>query len=105
MVSRRTAATTSVLAWFRVTAAPRVRAVSSLASDPLVTIGRAPRRAATWSAAIPTPPPTPQMSTVSPARSAARPASIRQAVSVASEKAAAWARTSARAPVPGDGGT
>ena len=70
-------------------AAPSRRANASLASDPLVAITRAPSSTPICRAAIPTPPPTPQTSTVSPARSPARPDSIRHAVSVAREKAAA----------------
>ena len=52
-------------------------------------MARAPSRTAIWSAAIPTPPPTPQISTVSPAWSLARLVSIRQAVRVARGNAAA----------------
>ena len=71
-VSLRTSATGSAVRWFTATAAPRPTAVSSLASDPLVTMARAPRWTAICSAAIPTPPPTPQISTVSDGRSFAR---------------------------------
>ena len=53
-----------------------------------MTIARAPSRTATWSAAIATPPPIPQMSTVSPAARRARVVSMRHAVSAASENAA-----------------
>ena len=50
--------------------APSARARASLASDELVTTTRAPRCLAIWSAAIATPPPIPQISTVSPAAEA-----------------------------------
>jgi hypothetical protein len=59
-------------------------------SDPLVTTVRAPSKLEIWSAAKATPPPIPQISTVSPCCNRARVVSMRHAVSVASEKDAAW---------------
>ena len=59
-----------------------------------VTITRAPLSLAIRSAASATPPPIPQISTVSPAASCARVTTMRQAVSVTKEKAAASAHLS-----------
>ena len=61
--------------------APHSRAVSSFASEPDVTSVFAPIARAISNAAVATPPPMPQISTHSPARSCARVTSIRYAVS------------------------
>ncbi len=89
--SRRSSFGTSSDAWFSVTSAPSARARSSLASLDDVTITVAPRSFAIPSAARATPPPMPQISTVSPGFVAARVTTIRHAVRCTSGNAAASA--------------
>src|SRR5438094_3760386 len=69
--------------------APSRRASCNLPSCDDVTITLAPRRFAIRIAANETPPPIPQIRAVSPARSRARVTTMRQAVKVTSENAAA----------------